>query len=208
MKNRELNFIQNANYSNFDLYTEKLFSIDAIRASYKTLGNYLLNKKDIPRFDEYGSALSSDRIAEYSNVSLPQQQFSKERIESDKRNISTIKYDNISKDRLLYVDKIIEICKDNTMNCVFITTPLNGQMLEEFTKDKKQRETLQTFKNELSQRTSYYDFLTHNKITDNRAFFVDTMHFTPLAGNLLFARIFNDTNVSLPKKFGVYVEKK
>jgi len=207
MKNRELNFIQNSKYSNFDMYTEKLFSIDALRASYKTLKNYLVNKQEVPRFDEYGSALSSDRISEYSNVNLAQLYFSKSRIESDKRNISTLKYDKVSEDRLLYLDTIIEICENNNMSCLFMTTPLNGQMLEEFTKDKKQRETLQTFKNELSKRTAFYDFLNHNKITDNRAFFVDTMHFTPLAGNLLFARIFHDRNVSLPEKFGVYIEK-
>ena len=70
-------------------------------------------------------------------------------------------------------------------------------------------DTLSKFKSRLAEKTGYYDFLTHNKINDNRFFFAgDAMHVTSFTGNLILARLFNDDNVNLPQGFGIFVPRK
>jgi len=177
--------------------------MDALRATYKTLQNYLLSKIEKPRFDEYGASHNASKVFEYTPVGIKIKKFPLETVEADKSKITTVKYDSISEDRLSYVKRIVDICKSNDMNCIFFTTPLNGQMLEEFTKNEQQRDILKEFKDKISTITPYYDFLYHNEIIDNSSYFRDTMHFTSSTGNLLYARIFNDKSITLPKNFGV-----
>jgi hypothetical protein len=203
IKNSELNFMKKD--SPASIYFEKFLSIDALRASFKTLYNFMLKSKEVPRFDKYGAAYGVSKNFDYELKDFKETKFDPVFIANDKHKIKTVNYMNISKERLGYVQKIVDICKEENINCIFFTTPLNGQMLKEFTSDKVQKNTLLKFKNEIAKITPYYDFLYHNKIIDNSAYFIDTMHFRPEAGNLLFARLFNDKNISLPENFGMYI---
>jgi len=205
IKNSELNFMKKD--SSVSIYFEKFLSIDALRASFKTFYNFIVNSKDIPRFDDNGGAYGVSKNFSYQLKDFKKTTFNPLFIANDKHKIKTVNYKDISQDRLGYVKKIVDICKKEDMNCTFFTTPLNGQMLAEFTSDKVQKKTLEKFKKELAKITPYYDFLYHNKIIDNSSYFVDTMHFRPEAGNLLFARLFHDKNISLPENFGVYISK-
>lgn len=206
IKNNELNFVRNYKSNNLDIYLEKFFSIDAIRATYKTLDNYITNSIDKPRFDKYGAFFGASSFFEYYPEKILQEKFSEKVVEEDKHKIKTFIYSKVSKERLKYLKKIVDVCEENSMNCYFFTTPLNGQMLDEFTSDSEQKILLSEFKSSISEITPYYDFLNHNEIIDNSFYFMDTMHFTRGAGNLVFARLFYDANISLPESFGALIK--
>ena len=205
LKNNDLNFLQKKAGSS--IYFEKFFSIDALRASYKTLYNFLYKHVDYKRFAPRGEATGVGGIMEYYPKNLEIKKFPRELILQDKHKIQTLHYTSVSRERLGYVRKIKEVCQENNINCIFFTTPLNGQMLDEFLSNPQQAKSMQEFKRELAKITPYYDFLTHNEIVDNSFYFIDTMHFIPQAGNLLYARIFGDENVTLPENFGVFVSQ-
>ncbi len=205
--NKELNFLQKQ-VSN-DLYFAKFLSIDALRASYKTLGNFLKNSKDKPRFNTYGSYIGTEEVFTYYPKHIKNLTFTQKEVEKGYRPIKTIKYEIISEKRMQYVQDIVSLCQRNNIICTVFTTPLSTQILSKITSEPRFTSVLQKFKYKLSTITEYYDFLTDNYITENRFFFGgDTMHTTTFAGNLILARLFNDKNISLPKNFGVFVPKK
>ena len=125
------------------------------------------------------------------------------------QDVKTIEYTVISKDRIQYLQEIVSLCQRHNINYTFFITPLNGQLLSKIEQDVTFYKTLKKFKIELANITDYYDFLTHNIISDNRFFFGgDVMHTTPFTGNIILARLFSDANISLPEKFGVFVPKR
>jgi hypothetical protein len=202
--NDELNFLQQR--ADSDLYFSKFLSIDALRASYKTLSNFLQESSDKPRFDSYGTALNASKVFTYYPETVEKKEFDIQAVEEGYKSIKTIRYEQISRHRLQYLRDIVRVCRDNSISCTFFITPLNGQLLSKIEQDPALATTLKLFKRELAGITDYYDFLTHNEINDNRFFFGgDTMHTTPFTGNLMLARIFGDADVTLPKEFGVYV---
>ena len=205
--NDDLNFLQQR--ANSDLYFSKFLSLDAIRASYKTFKNFLKDSTDKPRFDNYGTAGNASSIFTYYPKNIKNKHFEKTQVEDGYQAIKTIKYINISKNRLQYIKDITLLCKKYHINYTFFITPLNGQLIDKIENDSQLNITLKKFKEELAYITPYYDFIRHNKINDNRAFFGgDTMHTTTSTGNLILARLFNDKNISLPKNFGVCVPKR
>ncbi len=203
--NDELNFMQKKADSN--IYFSKLLSIDALRASYKTLHNFLQNAKDRPRFDTYGTSSNASKVFTYYPEVIEETHFSKEKVEEGYRDVKTIEYRQISRDRMRYIQEIIDLCQRHHINYTFLITPLNGQLLSMIEDDPQLTETLHRFKTELAAKTSYYDFLTHNPINDNAFYFGDTMHTRPFTGNLILARLFDDRNISLPENFGVFVPR-
>lgn len=204
--NDELNFLHKNAES--DLYFSKFLSIDALRASYKTLHNFLNNSTDKPRFDGYGTTWGASKVFSYFPEEIHEKRFDAKEVDKGYHDVKTIKYESISPERLKYIREIIALCGENKIEYTFFITPLSGQLLSRIQKDPVLLKTLGSFKKELSTITDYYDFLTHNAINDNRLYFADTMHTWPFTGNLILARLFNDTNVTLPKSFGVYVPRR
>lgn len=204
--NDELNFLQKKAES--DLYFSKFLSIDALRASYKTLSNFVQESKDKPRFDENGAYYNASKIFTYYPDTIEHLKFEDKLVFEGYNTVKTIKYDIISKNRLQYIKDIISLSLQNNINYTFYITPLSGQLLSSIENDSKLFASFKQFKTELSYTTGYYDFLTHNQINDNRFYFADTMHGRSYTGNLVLARIFNDINITLPEKFGVFVPKR
>ena len=205
LRNDDLNFL-NQRPSN-DLYFSKFLSIDALRASVKTLSNFLKNSKDKPRFDAYGTVWNGSKIFSYYPEKIEQKFFSEEQVHLGVEDIRHIDYLTISSNRLEYISQIVSLAKRHNMDYTFFLTPLNGQVLEKMEEDKELSQTLNRFKKLLAERTKYYDFLTHNAIIDNRLYFGDVSHGYPFTGNLIMARLFNDQNISLPTTFGIYIPK-
>jgi len=204
--NDDLNFLQKR--ANNELYFSKFLSLDALRASYKTITNFLQDSSKKPRFDKVGTSGNSSLIFSYYPNEIKQLKFNQKEVEQGYRDVKTIKYNTISKNRLQYIQDIVSLCNRHAIHFTFFITPLNGQLIKKITNDTVLSSTLKTFKNKLSRITPYYDFITHNRINDNRIFFGgDTMHTTPSTGNLILARIFNDINISLPTNFGIFVPK-
>jgi len=204
--NDELNFLHK--HAESDLYFSKFLSIDALRASYKTLHNFLNNSADKPRFDSYGTTWDASKVFSYFPKEIHEKQFDDKEVDKGYQDVKTIKYESISRERLKYIEQIILLCHENDVKYTFFITPLNGQLISRIDEDPTLSMTLEQFKVSLSEITDYYDFLTHNTINDNRLYFADTMHTWPFTGNLILARLYNDTNISLPENFGVYVPRR
>lgn len=200
--NSDLNFLQKQVDSN--LYFRKFLSLDAFRASYKTLRNFLINSGEKPRFDLFGAAGNASQVFTNYPKEIQHSVFSDEQIDEGYKIVKTIQYKVINKDRLKYVQEIVRLCHENKIHCTFFITPLSGQLLERIHKDPVLRSTLKSFKLQLANITSYYDFLTHNEITDNRFYFgSDALHTTIFTGNLILARLFEDKSIPIPMNFGV-----
>ncbi len=205
--NDDLNFIENGVSNN--LYLSKFLSLDAFRASYKTLRNFLKDSKDRPRFDSHGTAGGASENFSYYPDEIKDLVFSDDEVSESYQFVKTIKYEVISDKRLEYITDIVNLCDRHSIKCIFLITPLNGQLLSMINDDPVLSGTLNKFKSRLAERTGYYDFLIHNKINDNSFFFAgDAMHITAFTGNLILARLFNDDNVNLPQGFGVFVPRK
>lgn len=201
-----LNFLQKK--ANSNLYFSKFLSIDALRASSKTLSNFLKNAKDKPRFDRNGASGNASENFTYYPDNIQELQFEETLVEEGYNTVKTINYDLISQNRLQYVKEIVALSLKHDINCTFYITPLNGQLLSKIENDPKLFATFKRFKEELSQISEYYDFLTHNPINDNRFYFGDTMHTQSYTGNLVLARINKDADLTLPENFGVFVPKR
>ena len=206
LKNKDLNFVnQTLSEQN---YISNFLSIDALRASYKTAKNFLKSKKSNPRFDENGASQNASKVFQYfPDTSLSKKTFSKVKIDEEIKFIKTINYAEISQKRVEYLERIISICKDENINLYLFLTPLNGQLISAIENDKNLYLRLKELKNILKTKSSYYDFTVHSQINDNPLFFNNLTHTTPIGGNLIYARIFSDNNISLDSNFGKYIKK-
>ncbi|PHR59453.1 MAG: hypothetical protein COA44_00480 [Arcobacter sp.] len=204
--NDDLNFLEQTASS--DLYFSKFLSLDALRASFKTLKNFLKDSQDTPRFDKFGSVGTASSVLSYYPQKIEHTSFDKKKVEDGYKDVKTLQYTDISQNRLQYIKDITLLCQKHNINYTFFITPLNGQLLQKIEQDTVLSMTLTTFKYQLSLITNYYDFLTHNSINDNRFYFGgDTMHTKTFTGNLVLARLFHDSNISLPKNFGLFAPK-
>ena len=159
-----------------NIFCSKLLSLDQLRASYKTLRNFLKDSKDTSLFDTYGTSEHVSKIFTYYPEEIKQTTFTKDLVEEGYRDVKTIEYTVISKDRMQYIQDIVSLCQKHNMSYTFFITPLSGQLLSAIHNDTALLKTLHSFKAKLSNITGYYDFLTHNEINDNQFYFGDTMH--------------------------------
>jgi len=205
LKNRDLNFINNGGSQ--QNYISNFLSIDALRASFKTIKNHLSSKKSKPRFDVNGAANNASAIFSYPpEIQKQNTPFSEAKIIEGIGVVKTVEYKNISKKRIIYLQEIANICKENNISLYVFTTPLFGQLLSRVNNDSNLNNQLLLFKKMIQNITSFYDFLEHNKITDNSTNFLDLTHANTVTGNLIYARIFKDKNITVARDFGRFVK--
>jgi len=202
IKNQDLNFISNMP-SNTN-YIANFLSVDALRASIKTLENFLGNDKSEPRFDEHGAAHHASKDFSYHiRPGSEKSVYTEADIVKALRFIKTLEYKKMNMKRFEYLKEIILTCKENDSNLYFFLTPLQGELLSKIEADKHLMKMLKSWKTEIGKITPYYDFLLHNEIIDNPEYFNNLTHMNVVTGNLIYARIFDDHNLSLPENFGV-----
>lgn len=201
LKNKDLNFLNN--HISSSSYISNFLSIDALRASFKTLSNFIKNPKAKPRFDKNGASQNASQI--FTTTPTKEQikkPFSNQIIKKEVKFIKTIHYNEISKKRLAYLERIVKISNKHHIKLYIFLTPLNGKLLTKIKEDKKLYKKLKELKVLLSKKTKIYDFITLNTITNNQNNFNNPTHFTPQAGNLLYSKIFNKEDTLLPTNFG------
>ena len=205
LKNHDLNFISSSSVK--QNYISNFLSIDAFKASLKTLKNHFKAKQSKPRFDINGAANGASKVFTYIQESKAQNTlYPKALILKELQHTKTLKYPKISTKRISYLKEIISICKTNNINLYTLITPLNGQLLKSITSDKILKKRLIEFKNILAENISFYDFLLHNSIIDNAANFTDPTHTNILTGNLMYAKIFNDSKIKATQDFGKFIK--
>ena len=147
LANKELNFLSYSNYK--EDYLAKFFSIDAFRASIKTLENHFSNKNEKPRFDKDGWAGSYEDYSK-RNSKLDEIDARKELLEIKPLFYSNYTYKYIDKKRIAYYEEIRKICKENNINLYIFPTPLNPTLLNIIKHNKNMSNAFSQFTNYLS----------------------------------------------------------
>jgi len=106
------------------------------------------------------------------------------------------------KENIYALGKIVNICKKNNIKLYVFTTPHNHNMMDMFyAKDYVD------YLHDIANITDFYNFSGYNSITKNDCNYYEVSHYRPMIGELIAARIFNDTNISLPNDFGIWITK-
>ena len=109
LANEDLNFLNHSIPTG--TYFSKFFSIDATRASFKTIKNFLSNSKDRPRFGQYGGVYGCSKEFRYYPHDVKDLNFSKKKLEEGISSISTHSYKTVSPQRLQYVQNIVTLAQ-------------------------------------------------------------------------------------------------
>jgi hypothetical protein len=185
--NQELNFLSYANQDSSG-YWSKFLSLDATRASFKTLKNHIKNKNEKPRFDTlgWGSAYFDDSKRNLKDE-LPEI-----KAEIEKNRIlmySDFKYRHIDKKRIEYYEKIKQICKQNNIQLYIFTTPLNPILLQTLDSHQETKNAIKEFKAYLATFENFTNFYDDKEFTDNMYNFQGATHTTANAGDVIMEKV-------------------
>lgn len=99
--------------------------------------------------------------------------------------------------------ELVALCRQHDINLILFITPYHKVLMDHFEK----KEYL-LFLRDLSEITPFWDFGGYNSITTDNKNYFDHSHYNPSVSRLIAARIFNDTTLTVPRDFGVWVTKK
>ena len=188
----ELNFLDNKSSSFDDMYS-KMFSIDAIRATFKTLKYHIKKKIPSTYFDENGYLQSTEK-ENYSD---------KHKLKKKIVKIAKLYYEvaygageyELSKERLNYLKQVIALCKENNINLIVSLYPVHIYQYNLIKKNEKLNKTWNNFKEKLVKITPYRDFMIKSDFTSNDKYFRDSVHFLKEYADIYMKDILN-TNTS------------
>lgn len=191
LKNKELNFLSFTGYQ--ENYVGKFFSIDAFRASYKTLRNHFFKKNSKPKFDKQGFAGIYEeyktRNAKEENIKV----IMEAKIEIEKI-YSNYFYSKIDQKRVLYYNEMREICKKNDIKLYLFTTPLHPILLDML----YQHETKYALKELLKYLSSFENFQNlyyHEKIYSDLRNFHGATHTSTNIGDTILSIVLNKNDI-------------
>lgn len=98
--------------------------------------------------------------------------------------------------------QIVASCRKNNIELIVFITPHNHVM-----QDIINFEDYQNFLTQIVEITDYWDFSGYDSITNDDTNYYEYSHYRPKVASLIAERVFNDTNLSIPTDFGVYVTK-
>jgi len=106
------------------------------------------------------------------------------------------------KENISALKEIVSLCQKNQIQLYLFITPHNQNMMDIFYKND-----YLNYLKDIANITNFHDFSGYNSITTNNCNYYETSHYRPHIGKLIAGRIFKDTNLSIPKDFGVWVTK-
>lgn len=157
----------------------------------KLRANFGKKKGPKTQFGEDG-ALALGSEAEDSQVFL-----------DNRGDLKNIIRDKMSRENLEALRELVALCRQHNINLIIFTTPHHRIVLDHFLE-----EDYISFLRGLSEITPFWDFSGYNSITTDNKNYFDHSHYNPTVSRLIAARIFNDTTLTVPKDFGVWVTKK
>ncbi|MBE0497222.1 MAG: hypothetical protein IBX45_12460 [Campylobacterales bacterium] len=191
LKNRELNFLSfkpNEKTS----YWSKFFTLDATRASWKTLKNHLKNTPSVSAFDKLGW---SPRFFDDSNRDIDAEKIGVlNEIDKNTNLYSNFTYASIDPKRIGYYEKIREICTAHNIQLYLFITPLHPILVEKLLRNDTKKAIAQmdayfsTFEN-------FHNFLFDKEFNSNLLHFQGATHTTSHAGYQIIKRV-----LALPNK--------
>lgn len=201
LKNNDLNFLSGTTFQTS--YISNFVSIDAFRASFKTLKNFVKNSNKKPFFDQYGAGGDTSKIFSFTPRINQPTSFPDAEIITEYHYVKTIHYKQLSKKRLNYLKEFIEICQSSNINLYMFITPLYGSLLTKIENDDRLFQNLNKLRKSIQQNTHFYDFTYHNSIIDNAQYFGIPTHTTTEGGNLILKKILSKDLNTFPPNFGV-----
>lgn len=186
LKNKTLNFLS---YSNVDeSYLSKFFSLDAFRASIKTLSNHLKSKDTRSRFDTNGWCGNYEDY-EKRDIEVDLVQAKKEIQQEIPLLYSNLKYKSIDQKRVAYYDRIKSICQKNNINLYIFTTPLHPHLLQILQENKNTANALEELINYLSTFDHFYNTYTDKEFYNDIRNFHGATHTSTNAGDTLMQQL-------------------
>ena len=181
IKNKELNFLSYGDYHEDIL--AKLFSIDAFRASIRTIKYNFFVKNQKPRFDELGWA---GGYSNYSKIDLQKELVRvKKEIEEEKTKIySNFKYNHIDKKRISYYEELKKLAKLYNIKIYIFTTPLHPLLLNELKKHPT-KQALNEFVKYLSSFENFNNLYYNPLIYNNLRNFHGATHTSANCGDIM-----------------------
>lgn len=177
-------------------YLQYLFGYFPLNVKDKIL--YNLNYKQEEKYDLYTSGMWEKTKKEQAMVNNCKSYVKNEKSfhQKVKRTKSIVKLEQT----MLALRKIKSLCIENNITLYVFTTPHNQIMMDSFKID-----AYLIFLEALSKETKYYDFSGYNSITQDNCNYYESSHYRPLVSKLIAAKIFNDTSISVPDDFGIYI---
>ena len=186
LKNRELNFLSFGDYK--ENYLAKFFSIDAFRASVKTLSRHLSLKKEKPRFDKDGWAGGYEN---YANRDSQKDliRVKKEIDENFELFYSQGNYEHIDPKRKAHYKELEKIAKEHQINLYIFTSPLHPMLLKELKANPKTANALKELVSFLSTFEHFYNFYDDIEFQKELRHFHGSTHTSTNAGDTILRKV-------------------
>lgn len=191
LANKYLNFLSYSNYQ--EDYLSKFFSIDAFRASVKTLKNHLKNKNEKPRFDQNGWGGSYEDFS-IRNSDLDLMEVKKEIPQNISMFYSNLEYKHIGEKKVQYYEEIKKISIEHNINLYIFTTPLHPNLLNVLNDSENTKQALEEFIQYLSSFENFYNTYGDEKIYSDLRNFHGSTHTSTNTGDIIMKRLLSDTN--------------
>lgn len=107
---------------------------------------------------------------------------------------------DISKECIVAITDIIEMCRENNIELVVYTSPIQGSTYKEATE-----KGYFDFLVDVSKVTNFYNFSGLNKYTTDQAYYFDNSHFRPCVGLEMEKVMFSSNMTSDVSSFGAYI---
>lgn len=165
-------------------YASKLFSIDATRASVKTLKFHLSKREPDSYIDDHGYLRSKHET----------QSGDQEKIQKVAQYYYDFNYKagniTFSKERFNYLERIVVLANKHNSGLYVMLTPVHKNLYTMIDKNEKLSEKLVFFKQQLSSIAPFYDAMILNSETMRDNNFEDAVHYNEKMGDYLLQQLF------------------
>jgi len=193
LKIKELNFINKKVETSNQI--KKFISIDAVRASFKTLKAHI--KKTTPysyfREDGLSVALKKRVVADKgSKVKYLADKYYKIVYDNGKASVSGIK--------IKYLKNIVNLCRKNNIHLYVTLSPVLNYQLDLIYSSNFSK-VLNSFKKTIASLTPFCDAMIENEYTTNESLFGDSVHFSEKYAEIYMNRILknNDSDICIDR---------
>jgi len=186
LKNKELNFLSFGNYE--ENYLAKFFSVDAFRASVKTLTKHFSSTKDKPRFDVNGWAGGYENYAN-RNAQKDLLEVKREMEENFELFYSQGDYEHLDPKRKAYYRELEKICKEHQISLYIFTSPLHPLLLKRLNKHQKTANALKEIVEFLSTFKHFTNFYNDPEFQKNVNHFHGSTHTSTNAGDIILHKV-------------------
>jgi len=113
---------------------------------------------------------------------------------------------DILDNNITYLNKLIELCNQNNITLKMSIFPTHAKHID-LIYTRGFGDSFEYWKTNVVKIADIYDFSGRNTITNNPENYMDSSHINSNVGSVIFARMFNDDSITIPKDFGILLNK-